>query len=516
MSRALLFMLRESCDPLELVGLADKLGVEATKATLKASLPKEWVLKAQKEDARIASWAVKNCDDGETLAKIAASKATNRATVREALLGNGALSDQGTVEALKEARRIAKASREARGNSPVVSRCAAPGRREIEELIDEMIAKGARWNLDSILLAGETERLLSTDGVTTSDIDRLVEGLLNSSIRTETAGRILAERTGLSDVWGSGFVTSELWERSSYDVGRVLQELGRDASELGIVIRETADLFCANVATKNGPPIEVGLELTKAFLAWLSASEISECEDPEEVKDAFTPESVAELLNSKSKVARKLLGYQSLRGVELARYMAPMSAKQRLDTLYLASRDEDRVAEVLCNLKPGDKIDDVWVGRALEGVVSSKKSGLNSRIVERLSSELLMMYLSGELVFIDGGRVPSVKEAMELAQRLEGAPRAQMLVWAGEAFSTTRVNALGQSYLNKMVDEVPGVFGVLFDHPKVATRAYRLLRQSGCDIDVIADQMEISPGESLSRLCGVLKAMRNVGTTKNR
>ena len=490
-------MLRESCDPLEVARLADKLGKEAIGVELRVCLPPKWVVAAQSKEVGIASWAVAHCDDKSTLCEIARSRSAKRQGVKKALLENPNFTDI-ALRAQLEGR----ASR-TKGGVGVPEDVES---KRVKALTTEIVgmAKDGSWNIDSILSSVAVEELLALEGVSDTELDEVVRGLLENDQGTGIITRFLLERLGEVDRASKGV---ELFKRSEVSTDFALGQLQAYPVMEREVLLEVVETLMWRAGSEWNRPKSFDIELTRAVLKSLKEGDIDECDNPVLVKNGFSIASVEELLSSNTKLARKLLSYQSLKGEQLKRYMTAMSTDDKVMTLFVASNDGARVCEVLENFLDHEKITDDWVVSAFDGVFDTKVKDGPLTLLERLSEEHLMGYLSGEISFTRSRRMPTRKEEEAITLRLEGAVKSDTPRWATSTLTPGRVTRMSQAYLNRLVDRVPGVFGALFWHPRVSARAFKKLRATGADIDVIADQMAVAPGESLERMCQVLKAM---------
>jgi hypothetical protein len=87
------FILTNTADPTEAANLADQLGQAALYLAPQVAFPPAWVLARQKSEVDFAAYAVRHCDDYETLTKIAASHLGRRSKVKGALRANKALTN---------------------------------------------------------------------------------------------------------------------------------------------------------------------------------------------------------------------------------------------------------------------------------------------------------------------------------------------------------------------------------------------------------------------------------------
>ena len=480
-------------DPEVAAQMADLLGdavATGAQATPIVAFPPRWVLAKQKGAVAIARFAIRHCDDPDTLATIAA-KAT-RQGVRHALALNPHLPD------------AAAAALEVLATSPNEwqLRQYLAARTSAAATAPDTLANYAARAASDPSLWGPAHRQAILDLLRTS------EG------STDAADAILRATVAAGHSW---LVARYLRESFEHGGSREVffSELGKTpAGPLTYLDLLSAKAQSSVLTTFVSSMLEcgqnetpIGVDLAERIVAGVPTSELPASQRVFFRRPVvFTPDAVDVLLDHDEWCA--YLVRHELTDAQLIRVATTLSPERRLQLVETAGTTRDRVVLLLEQVPAATPIAHHETVEAILNVVTTSADGivdpLFAQLVARATPEMVRNYI-GLRWWVNGHPViPEAATFVALVDRVrdsleQGAPLA---VDGGQLYATAIVD-----YLPLLVDEVPGFAREHLDHPAIRTYVFAQLRATGAPLDLALSQFDSSAKVGLRALCATLSRM---------
>jgi hypothetical protein len=485
-NKVLMFGLNHTTDVDQAERLADQLSREMTKATPRVRFSPAWVLRHTKSSVEVAQFAVRYCDDPDTLDKVA--RRETRQAVLRTLAANKALRED-TYEVLL-ARASYSAQHAIRQTHARIIETANYVPVSIEDQFEEFIADETNFT-----------KINHRYGK-----DIVVRHLQNFVDEIEGAGErflVTSARLGKSDIFAN-FLASHymiaggsptLWTGTALRPEQAVALLN-DPERKALLTTFTNGMDDWRAA-EEAPPID--FQMIEMVVAHVDPEDVYLRVRNDDRSARFTPEAIELLVDTPEWF--KLLELCPLSDDQFARILATRPGLSAPDMFDLLQGSRHRLEMLLDELDDGLCITSDSASIAF-GVLTDPLDPLVEKVIALGDDHTRICYLSGDFRIEDTTLLCEPKDvARHVAALSVGTTGTEAL--------SQRVNGdLGDyslEYLAALLEHIPGLanYAVLSD-ARSSEYVYDRLVATGADLSVCLDQLDRADKVTLFKLCSTL------------
>ena len=518
------FMLENASTAEEVAHLAGLLPESSLlNANPKVAFPPSWVLARQKDSVNLAVYAIRHCEDPDTLA--ACVPMANRLSVLEALSESKYLS--ATARVALEAKtakwkesahkaflkaipaRLAKLLDAFRGAyslgdiNELLSNELVPA-SFVDELVDSLITRDYDAMLQSYMASsfGITDTPLYQAFWARSSRDPLV---MFNGLSPEVRHRLSLKLVAMaSDNYYSKIgsdlipadVTASIIEALAQEPDRI-PEINRALHKVRHTYTdESIDPPTAKLVGEGVRPIDNGLRKTQG----------SERSSPYSTTNQLCRGRI-DLILAKPELA-SLLTYQRLNPLQLSRLITQVDPARLEDLLVIVGESSALALMVYQAMPESMEISDVPMTRLVLETMADASDPLLAEMINHASPSSLVDYITGRWHIRRRTIGPTADQLPGLLARLpQPLPDSLRATLSSFVSGIKHNDPLSSPYVKAYLDTVPGAASGALDSSPCGSYVHQRLLSTGASADVILDQLTLAPTVSLNHLCEVLSAM---------
>ena len=480
--KILAFTLRQTDDPVKAARMATLLGEAMVDVRPLTSFPPEWVLAQQKSSAPVAAYAVRFCDDLETLATIAFK--AKRLTVLRALAANPHLD----LASLAWVRKLGEEKGDWNISRAYQTRSAVPTGSALRLTTADVLADPHHY-LNAVNRA-EVLELIGHNATTGDQIEAIVEAAL-----AVDASWLVCEHLNSKFGWGhsrhSGLATAEV------DVQKALRVIGTEQLPefLTTLVSRALDQYSAF------PTPAFDVAMAEQVMTHVNPAKILAGSSKRRRTNAFSPESLDLLLSNRDWLhvvkAHHLTDTQFQKTLELS---APTDL---VEMIAHTENSPQRVRSLLVALQPETTLSSTDVATLLTAV-TGRHDSLVTELVHRSGMSALTEYLAGrwDIKGVTPVRLmPSTQELPALVERLSelALDKSQAI---DARFIMSNITSLRPAppleYVHQLIELVPDMAAAAIG-TRYEGQVYA--RLSSCqNIELALEQFSNNPSTPLGQL----------------
>jgi len=491
-----LFALKHTADPDLAAKLVDHLGDRAIGVNIKVTFPAAWVQAKQKENAKVAAYAIRYCDDPATLADIATK--AKRITVRTALAENRSTPTATVQELLKSAMERNEWDVRNAANKALAP---TPPEKTPLEIFEEFIS--------------DTDRFTST-----YRRDRVFELITDLDEADRPAA--LAKVVEIADIHAPGWIETlviaqhcKLQETLPAELYATLgaDPLGMLEASLPQVRKEALRSLVRDLVNQRGDKEQV----VDLLLARLIADNV----DPELVTEPryrsiqpnwATADAAGHLLGRPG--WWRILLRHTLTGELTSKLIEVTPEHKRIELFERFAhweKNRDFALQIFAALPEGAEVKERDAIEALLEVCESKDDELFAQLLNRVSGERLTEYLTGSWKIKGENLKPGTEQLDQLiAQVTSGSVSADevMRTVSTNLYRYSSPKANDAPELTYLIDNMPGAAAwTVAGSIQLSEYVYERLVATGANIEIALDQFSGNPRAPLNTMCQVLRSL---------